>query len=150
MSNREPAQCRAFRRCFAYLADGITDPGRLAVQLYSKELIGPEVREEAHKSAIAERVKIVNLLSAVEKQITTSPATKFQEFLDVLQNEPSLQHLAKRLEDAHNELCTPIVPLPTSSPHLQRPQSSSVDANSRLPLPPAQGPGTGIDVYSIN
>ena len=155
MSNCEPAECRAFRRCFAYLADGIWDPGRLAVQLYSKELIEPELREEAQKSAIEERVKIVKLLSAVEKQIVTSPATKFREFLDILQSELSLQHLATRLENAHNELCTLSVPpstssppLPTSSSHLQHPQSSSVDGNSCLPLPLAQEPRTGIDVYT--
>lgn len=34
--------------------------------------------------------------------------------------------------------------LPTSSPHLQHPQSSSMDANSHLPLPPDQEPGTGM------
>ena len=130
MSNRESAEYRAFRSCFACLADGISDPGRLAVQLYSKELIGPELREEAQKSAIEERVKIVKLLSAVEKQILTSPTTKFREFLDILQSELSMQHLAKRL--AENALCTPSVPpstsspsLPTSSPHQQHPQSSS-------------------------
>ena len=44
------------------------------------------------------------LLSAVEDQITASSATKFREFLDVLQNEPSLKHLATRLEDTYSEL----------------------------------------------
>ena len=42
MSKRESAECHAFQRCFAYLAGGITDPGRLAIHLYSKELIGPD------------------------------------------------------------------------------------------------------------
>ena len=106
MSKRKPAECRAFWKCFADLTDGISDPGRLAVQLYSRELIGPELRAEAQKSAIEKRVKIVKLLSAVEDQIITSPATKFREFLDVLQSEQSLQHLATRLENTHHELCT--------------------------------------------
>ena len=103
-SKRESAECRAFRNCFSVLVDGITDPRRLAVQLYSKELIGPHIRREAQKLAIAERVKIEMLLSAVEDQIVASPATKFREFVDVLQNEPSLQHLATRLESTHCEL----------------------------------------------
>ena len=97
------AECRAFRKCFAVLADGITDPGRLAIQLYSRELIGPDIRTEAQKQAIAERVKIVNILSAVEAQIVASPGTKFRKFLDILQNEPSLRHLATRLENAYCE-----------------------------------------------
>ena len=46
----------------------------------------------------------LRLLSAVEDQIVGSPTTKFREFLDVLQNEPSLQHLATRLENTHSEL----------------------------------------------
>ena len=153
MSNREPAECHAFRKCFADLADGISDPGQLAVQLYSKELIGRELRTEAQKSAIEERVKIVKLLSAVEDQIVTSPATKFREFLDLLQSEQSLQHLATRLENTHHELCTLNVSpstsspsLPTSSPHLQHPQFISANANSCLPLPPAQGPRTGMAI----
>ena len=103
-SKRDSAEYRAFRKCFSALADGITDPGRLAVQLYSRELIGPDLRTEAQKQAVGERVKIVNILSAVEDQIVASPATKFSEFLDVLQSEPSLQHLATRLENAYHEL----------------------------------------------
>ena len=46
-----------------------TRPGWLAVQLYSSELIGPDIRTEAQKQAIAERIKIEMLLSAVEDQI---------------------------------------------------------------------------------
>ena len=102
-SKRDSAECRAFCKCFSVLADGITDPGWLAVQLYSRELIGPDLRTEAQKPAIAERVKIVKILSAVEDQIVASPATKFREFLDILQNEPSLRHLATRLENTHCE-----------------------------------------------
>ena len=107
MSNRDPAECRAFRKCFSVLADGISDPGWLALQLYSRELIGREARTEAQKSAVEERVKIEKLLSAVEDQILTSPATKFREFLDVLQSEPSLHHLATILENTYRELSGP-------------------------------------------
>ena len=107
MSNRDPAEYRAFRKCFADLAVGISDPGWLAVQLYSRELIGRELRTEAQKSAIEERVKIVKLLAAVEDQILTNPATKFRELLVVLQNEPSLHHLATKLENTYRELSGP-------------------------------------------
>ena len=102
--NRQSVECRAFQKCFSILADGISNPGRLAIQLYSKDLIGPHIRTEAQKPAIAEQVKIEMVLSAVEKQIVTSPASTFKQFLDVLQNEPSLQHLATMLENTYHEL----------------------------------------------
>ena len=44
------------------------------------------------------------LLSAIEDQILASPATKFREFLDALQNELSLHHMATRLENTYREL----------------------------------------------
>ena len=142
MSKRKSTEYRAFRRCFSVLADGITDPGRLAIQLYSRELVGPDLRTEAQKSAIEERVKIVNLQSAVEDQIVASPATKFREFLDVLQNEPSLQHLAKRLENTQRELsgeCALNTP-----PHTACIQSSNPHHPPTLPLPLAKRPRTDV------
>ena len=98
-AKRESVECRTFQKCFSIIADGITDPGRLAIQLYSREMIGSDLRTEAQKPAIEERVKIERLLSAVENQILVSPTTKFREFLEVLQNESSLQHLATILEE---------------------------------------------------
>ena len=103
-SKRESAECRTFRKCFSFLADGISDPGHMAVQLYSKELIGADLRTEALKPAVEEQVKIGKLLSAVEDQIVSSPATKFRQFIDILRNEPSLQHLATKLESTCREM----------------------------------------------
>ena len=156
----ESVECRAFRKCFADLAgaSGILNPGWLAVQLYSRELIGTDLLKESQKPSIEERVKIVKLLSAVEDQILASPVIKFREFLDILQNEPSLQHLVTGLENTHHELsglgmCTPdIAPLmsipsnqpcttctqPSQCPHHLPPMS--VDPNSFPPLPPAKRP----------
>ena len=98
------AEYWAFRKCYGVLADGIYDPGQLAVNLFSTELIERNVRIEAQKPAVEEKVKIGNLLTAVEAQILTSPTTKFTIFLDVLQAEPSLQHLATRLKETYGEL----------------------------------------------
>ena len=148
-SKRESFEYRTFRKCFSVLAEGITDPGWLAVKLYSKELIGRDVRAEAQKQSIEERVKKVNLLAAVEDQIVVSPAIKFREFLDVLQNEPSLQHLVTRLENTYRELseqCTASVPPSTSSPPLAQYTLPSVPTfiperpplDSSLLIPPAK------------
>ena len=103
-SLRESAECRAFRKCFSILADGISDPGRLALELYTRGWIGADLRTETQKPEISERVKIEKLLSAVECRLVVSP-TKFRKFLDILQQEPSLKHLAARLEkNYHTEL----------------------------------------------
>lgn len=107
-SKRESAECHAFQKCFADLAcaatSGILNPGWLAVQLYSRELIGSDLRTEAQNQVVDERVKVEKLLSAVEYQIMASPATRFREFLDILQNEPSLQDLAMKLKNTYQEL----------------------------------------------
>ena len=153
-SKRESAECRTFQKCFSVLVDGISDPGQLAVQLYSRELIGPHIRTEAHKPAIAEQAKIEMLLSAVEDQIATSPASKFREFLDILQNEPSLQHLATKLENTYQELsglCMPPCTSTQSSPQLTIYAQSNPPLpihnplpNSCLPLPQAKWPRMDI------
>ena len=101
-SMQESAECRAFRKCFSILADGILDPGRLAVELYTRGWIGADLRTEAQKPEISERVKIEKVLSAVERQLVVTPVTKFSEFLDILQQEPSLKHLAARLEKSYH------------------------------------------------
>ena len=100
-SMRESAECRAFRKCFSILADGILDPGRLAVELYTRGWIGADLRTEAQKPEISERVKIDKVLSVVEGQLRVSPM-KFRELLDILQQEPSLKHLAARLERSYH------------------------------------------------
>ena len=150
MSKRDSAEYRAFRNCFSLLADGITDPGRLADQLFSKELIGRHLRKETQKQAIEKRVKIERLLSAVEDQIAASPATKFRKFLDILQKEPSLQHLATRLENARRELsvptlspltvCTqPTTPIPIPSRRPQHsPHNSPLTPDENTSSPPSQ------------
>ena len=140
MSKRDSAEYRAFRKCFSALVSGITDPGWLAIQLFSSDLIGPDKRTEAQKPAIPEREKIVNILSAVEDQIVANPAIKFRKFLVVLQNEPSLQHLATRLENAHHKLLGLCTTMSISSSSLpQHPPS-----NSSPSPPPAKRPRTDI------
>ena len=67
-------------------------------------LVGSDLRTEVQNQAVDERVKIEKLLSAVEYQIMASPAARFREFLDILQNEPSLQDLATKLENTYQEL----------------------------------------------
>ena len=160
-SKEESAEYRAIRECFADLTgaatSGILNPGWLAVQLYSKKLIENELLTETQKQAVEERVKAVKLLSAVRDQIATSPATKFREFLDVLQNERSLQHLATRLENTRRKLSGQVVPPPVfiqSNPVLTQfspplPHTSSPHPQDLPNPPPSKRPKTDNAFQSL-
>ena len=96
----KPAECQAFQKCFAVLSEGISDPSWLAVQLYSRDMISRDIRQEGQLETLPASVRTHKLLSAVEDQITTSPTSKFRDFLDILNSDTSLEHLAKMLEEA--------------------------------------------------
>ena len=101
-SKLESSECQAFKKCFAVLNNGISDPGWLASELYSRDMISSNVRQEAELQTLAAApTRTHKLLSAVEHQIKTSPTSKFRDFLYVLHSEPSLEHLARKLEEAY-------------------------------------------------
>ena len=75
------------------------------------------------------------LQSPQKDQVMASLATKFKEFLDVFQNEPSLQ-LVTRLENIHQELSelfTPNVPPSTSIP-FSPPPTPCTQSSTPLPI----------------
>ena len=100
-SKLDSAECRAFQKCFAVLSEGISDPDWLAIQLYSRDMISRDMRRKIE--AFSAPVQTRKLLSAVEDQIISSPESKFRDFLDILHSEPSLEHLARKLEEAYGE-----------------------------------------------
>ena len=97
--NLDSAECQTFQKCFADLSEGISDPGWLATQLYSRDMISRNMRREAELETIPAPTRTRKLLSAVEDQIITSPELKFRDFLYILHSEPSLEHLARKLEE---------------------------------------------------
>ena len=103
-SKLDSAECQAFQKCFAVLGEGISDPGWLASLLYSRDMISRDARQEAQLETLSALTRTRKLLSAVEDQILTNPTSKFRDFLDVLNSEPSLEHLARKLEEAYSEL----------------------------------------------
>ena len=103
-SKLDSPEYQAFRSCFALLCKGISDPGWLASELYSIDMISQDIRKEAELQTLSVSVRTHKLLSAVENQIITNPAIKFRDFLDILHNEPSLEHLATKLEKTYSKL----------------------------------------------
>ena len=103
-SKLDSPEYQTFRSCFALLCKGISDPGWLASELYSIDMISQDIRKEAELQTLSVSVRTHKLLSAVENQIITNPAIKFRDFLDILHNEPSLEHLATKLEKTYSKL----------------------------------------------
>ena len=62
------------------------------------------MRQAAQLETLPALTRTHNLLSAVEGQIITSPTSKFRDFLNILHSEPSLDHLARKLEEAYSKL----------------------------------------------
>ena len=100
-SKLDSAKCQAYQKCFAVLSNEISDPGWLASELYSRDMISRDMRQKIE--AFSAPVQTRKLLSAVEDQIISSPESKFSDFLDILHSEPSLEHLARELEEAYGE-----------------------------------------------
>ena len=102
-SKLDSAECQVFQKHFAVLSDGISDPAWLATQLYSRDMISRNTRQEAELETIPAPTRTRKLLSAVEDQIITSPTSKFRDFLDTLHSEPSLEHLARMLQNTYSK-----------------------------------------------
>ena len=94
---------QTFQSCFAVLCNGISDQGWLASELYSRDMISRDKRQEAELQTLSASVRIRRLLSAVEDQILTSPKPKFADLLYILHSEPSLEHLATKLEETYSK-----------------------------------------------
>ena len=98
-SKLNSAEHQTFQKCFAVLSNGISDPGWLASELYSRDMISRDIRQEAELEALPAPTRTRKLLSAVEDQIITCPTSKFRDLLYILHSESSLEHLATMLEE---------------------------------------------------
>ena len=103
-SKLDSPECQTFQKHLAVLSDGISDPGWFATQLYSRDMISRDMRQEAELETLPASRRTRKLLSAVEDQILTSPEPKFRDFLYILHTESSLDHLARKLEEACSKL----------------------------------------------
>ena len=102
-SKLDSAEYQAFKKCFAFLSNGISDPDWLSLLLYPRDMISNSLRQEAQHETTPAPARTHKLLSAVEGQIKTSPEPKFRDLLDILHSEPSLEHLARKLEEVYSK-----------------------------------------------
>ena len=85
--------------------ESISHPERLAFELYSQDLISPEVRDETMKiTGPSTYVKTSKLLAAVKDQIMTNPSV-LHKFLSVVRGDPSLVYIADAMSD-HYRKCS--------------------------------------------
>ena len=99
-SKLDSAECQAFQKCFEDLSNAISNPGWLACELYSRDVIR-DMRREAELETLPAPTRTCKLLSAIEHQMKTSPTSRFRDLLYILHSEPSLEHLARKLEEAY-------------------------------------------------
>ena len=94
---------QTFQSCFGVLCNGISDPGWLASELYSRDMISQDIRQEAELQILSASMQTRKLLSAVKDQIIASPKPKFRDLLYILHSEPSLEYLAAKLEENYSK-----------------------------------------------
>ena len=102
-------ECRALRCHFASLATAISDPLKLSMELYSKEIIEDVTMEEVDLPTNTVSKKNRVLLSAVMRRVEARPQ-RFHRFVDLLTNsgDDSLRELGGKLETTYSELHVPI------------------------------------------
>ena len=94
-------ECTAFQNTFDVLVIGITDPSTLALKLYTKKMITQNQLAEVLRGGVANSVN-TQLMLAVQRKIEVD-SEHFNVFCDILLQEPSFEHLAKRLKAAYGK-----------------------------------------------
>ena len=93
-----------FNLYFSKLTAAIVHPERLAIELYSQDVVSKEVRNETlHILGPSAYTRTSKLLSEVECEIKVNPGT-FHTFLSVLREDPSLVYLADAMSDEYCKL----------------------------------------------
>ena len=85
------------KKYYSDLVGTIQDPAGLAGSLYSRGIICNSVRDKVQERVdLTTKEKARVLIHAVEKQVTADPS-KFQVFMEVLKEEPSLSTIVERM-----------------------------------------------------
>ena len=92
----------AFSKHFAHLQTVIRNPGILAGELYSEDIITEDEHEAACYQYHDRSTRTSNLLLAVGSQIAVNPRA-FDVLLSVLAKRPSMSGLCRRMKDAYSK-----------------------------------------------
>ena len=87
---------RSFLRHLKELESAITDPGGLAVELYSHGLIDRMARQRASLPSMAQLERSRELLHRLEEKIESMEAA-FDIFLSILVREPTTEDICRKL-----------------------------------------------------
>ena len=102
-TERSSPELRVFKRYFSKLAAAIVHPERLASELYSRDIVSKEVRNETmHIMGPSAYNRTMKLLSAVECLIELNPGT-FHTFVSVLRGDSSLVYFADAMSDEYRK-----------------------------------------------
>ena len=93
-------ELKVFKLYFSKLVDSISHPERLALELYSQEMISRKVRDEAMKiTGPSTYDRALKLVESVEDQIAVKPSV-LHKFLSVVRGDPSLLYIADAMSDS--------------------------------------------------
>ena len=86
----------SFLKHLKELESAITDPGGLAVELYSNGLIDKVARERASLATVAPLERSRELLQKLENRIESEEAA-FDRFLSILARDPTMEDVCEKL-----------------------------------------------------
>ena len=89
---------RAFIAHLDSLRTAITDPGHLAIQLYSAGLITQLAHQNANLDTVAPLNRSGQLLTALDGRLATDEGA-FDKFLSVLSSDPVMEEMYRKLRD---------------------------------------------------
>ena len=90
---------RSFLKHLKELESAITDPGGLAVELYSNGLIDKVARERASLATVAPLERSRELLQKLENRIESEEAA-FDKLLSILARDPTMEDMRTKLRAA--------------------------------------------------
>ena len=129
--NFNPAY-ETFRKHSADLLTAIQDPGDLAWELFSENVVTSAVVEFANNMTHERGERTSNLLMAVGSQIEVDPGT-FDVFLSVLSKRPAMSDLCGRMKDTYGSFPPP-AKRPRTIMHPQTVQPFDFQHNHQTPV----------------
>ena len=91
-----------FRKEYSTLRNALQTPEWLAAELYSKDIINEDTKEDVLLITLTRYKKCEVLLDAVGRRIAADPR-QFHEFVSILQQEPSLSHVCQLLQNGYRK-----------------------------------------------